>query len=123
MKTFCKVCTIHFQDEFEETLKPPCNYWGDNGMSNMPAYYKKKIWDWLFSLPADEIGEKCNIGISVTYNGVPIEPSDKFENTIPGYVDLTENEKKAFQKDFFKKKLKGENPVNTAKPKKEKIVN
>ena len=64
MKTYCKTCTIHFIDEFEKTLETPCNYWGDIGMTNIPVDVKKKLWDWIFSLPADELPMKYKIGIT-----------------------------------------------------------
>lgn len=111
MKAFCGVCMIHFKDEFDNTLKAPCNYWGDLGMGNLENDLKRKLWDWLFLLPSDEIGLKSGIGVAISLQGVPIEDGDKFENLIPGYKDLSEEQRKQAQRDWFntQKKIMNEN--------------
>lgn len=107
MKFQCRVDTIHFGDEFEKTLQPPCNFWGDMGAGNMPDDLKKKFWDWLFSMPTDEIGEKCQLGFSVMFQVTPISPYDKFVNKIDGYEFMTEQEQQDLQKQYFRMHNKG----------------
>lgn len=63
----------------------PCGFWGDLGMANMPDEDKIKIWNWIFSLPADEIGLKHSIGIGIQISTAPINKADLFENQIEGY--------------------------------------
>lgn len=123
MKTFCVACDIHFIDEFEKTLLPPCNYWGDMGMSNLDVELKKKVWDWLFSLPADEIGIKASLGIGVEIRAVPISNEDTFEAIVPGYVDMNEEEKKKAQKVYFRMKRNNHDITNLTDRKKKTEVN
>lgn len=123
MKIFCRVCTIHFIDEFEATIKAPCNFWGDMGMGNLDIDLKKKLWDWMFSMPTDEIGIKSGLGIWIQMGANPIQEEDKFENIIPGYVVMSEEEKKLSQKEYIKNK-QHQQPYQTApKKEKERIVN
>lgn len=107
MKFHCRVDTIHFADEYEKTLKPPCNFWGDMGMGNVPNDLKKKFWDWLFSMPTDEISIVCDLGISVNFGVIPIRPLDKFVNKIEGYEFMSEQEQQEFQKVYFQMVNKG----------------
>ena len=102
MKMPCNQCGCHFPQDFDETFSAPCNIWGDMGASNLPDDYKKRIWDWFFTLPADEMGLKFSLGVSVLINFVPIQPESMFENRIPGYSELDEAEKQAVQKKWFK---------------------
>jgi len=123
MKTACQTCVIHFVDEFEKTLIPPCNYWGQTGMSTLPTEAKKKVWDWLFSAPADELSG-FHVGMSITYYGVPIADEERFENVIPGYSSMSEEDKKHFQKEFFRKRQQDPNaPIIIPEKKKERIIN
>ena len=101
MKFHCRVDTIHFADEYEKTLKPPCNFWGDMGMGNVPNDLKKKFWDWLFSMPSDEISIVCDLGISVEFRVGVIKPVDKFINRIEGYEYMNEHEQQDLQKRYF----------------------
>ena len=45
MKIACETDIIHFEDEFKDTFKPPCNFWGDMGLANIEVELKKKIWE------------------------------------------------------------------------------
>lgn len=109
MKFGCGVDGVHFANEYEQTLKPPCNFWGDLGMSNMPEDLKKKFWDWLFSMPTDEIGLKSSIGIAIQISTAPIKPEDRLENKIVGYNELSDSERQMFQKEYFLRLRKGKN--------------
>lgn len=103
MKINCLACGCHFPQDFEDTFKPPCNLWGDMGIANLPEDYKRRIWDWYFSIPVDEIAVKFNVGISIAIRGFVIEPETLFENVIPGYNELPEEDRQRVQKDYFKK--------------------
>jgi hypothetical protein len=110
MKVFCKVDGIHFPQDFERTLKPPCNYWGDMGMGNLQEDLKKKFWDWLFSMPSDEIGLKSKIGIAVDFKTVALENGDWFANTIPGYNEMSEEEQQDAQRNGLRNILRDNQP-------------
>lgn len=123
MKIFCQTDGIHFKDEFKDTLKPPCNFWGDIGMTNLPVKTKYIIWDWMFSLPADEIGLKFNVGISFSVKGIAIAEESRFENIVPDYKKLSEKEQKEFQRQYFKGKIDLSKLGVPEKHQKDKIVN
>lgn len=101
MKMACKTDGIHFPKDFKITLKPPCNFWGDMGLSNLPINYKKKLWDWMFAMPADEIGIKFKIGLAFTLQGIGIPDDKKFENLVPGYSTWDEKKQQEFQKEYY----------------------
>lgn len=123
MKFYCKNDAIHFVQDFELTLKPPCNFWGDLGMSNLQIELKKKLWDWIFACPTDEIGILSNIAVSIQIEGIPIPDETKFENVVPGYKDLTEIEQQEYQRKYFKLKRTNPNAIPPRIPKKEKLIN
>lgn len=106
MKFYCQSCGVHFPKEFEKTLKPPCNFWGQMGMSNLPKEYKKKVWDWVFSLPVDEIALKFKIGIGISLSSQPVSGENDFIKMIPGYEKMSEKEQQEAQRKYFKDKTK-----------------
>jgi hypothetical protein len=103
MKFYCKVDGIHFPQDFEMTLKAPCNFWGDMGMSNVSEPMKLKIWDWIFSAPSDELALKEKTGLSIGITGVALSEDKQFKSVVPGYEDMTEEQQQQFQRDYFKK--------------------
>lgn len=107
MKVFCEKCGIHFPEDFEETFKPPCNFWGDMGMATIPDDLKRKLWDWLCSVPSDEIAIRTNIAIGIEIRTALILEEDKFENKINGYTELSEEQKKIAQKTYFREMKRG----------------
>lgn len=102
MKTGCRVCGIHFGDEFDKTLIPPCNYWGDMGMSNFPQDLRKKIWDWQFACPSDEVYVKYKMQLALSISMVHVEEQNRFENIVKEWGSMTEEEKRSFQRAWFK---------------------
>jgi len=112
MKFGCRVDGIHFKQDFEKTFIPPCDFWGDLGMGNLPKELKKKFWDWIFAMPADEIGLKCKIGISVSFQTAPIMEDSQYINMIEGYKDLSEEEQQNLQRKIALKQKKGEDIVS-----------
>lgn len=101
MKTSCPTHGVHFKDEFEQTLLPDCGYWKNcNGMG-LSREAKMKVWDWLFSMPGDEVvGEKYLMQVSMSFQ--PFIGEVEFKNLIPGYENMTEDERKNMQKEYFK---------------------
>lgn len=108
VKESCKFCGVHFPQDFEKTLLPPCNFWGDRGLSNAPVEIKKKIWDWVFSCPADEIFITCNVSFVSEWFALPVPDSAKFENIVQNWNSLSEKERQDFQRSWFR----GEVPYN-----------
>lgn len=107
MKIPCRVDSLHFKNEFEDTLKSPCNLWGDLGLSNISIESKKKFWDWFFSAPMDEIAIEDKIGMSIEFSSAPILPETEFKNIYPGYENLEDQDKQELQKEFHKRKKLG----------------
>lgn len=108
MKFYCTVDGVHFKQEFEKTLEPPCNLWGEMGMSNVPVALRKKLWEWYFTMPSDEIALSCKISVGLVFKIGAIEPGDEFKNKVKGYEDWTEARQQEFQKEYFKRKGRGE---------------
>lgn len=112
MKIVCRVCVVHFADEFEDTLKAPCNFWGDIGLSNISNEDKKKFWDWSLTTIADEFFVKYNLRLNhQCFFDIPTD-EEKVENSIPNYKTMSEEEKKQAQKEYFKEKIKREQQAN-----------
>lgn len=109
VKFHCRVDGIHFPADYEDTLKPPCNFWGELGMSNLQPELKRKFWDWLFSCPSDEIGIKAHIGIGISFATGVILHENEFVNKVKGYVKWTEEQQQAFQREYFKAHQDGQN--------------
>lgn len=100
MKTFCKNCGAHFPVDFPKTLVPPCNFWGEHGMSNVPEDYKLKIWNWIFSGPFDEaIG--FGMQISFSFMAGKYDPTNTFEAMVEGWADMSELEKQDYERQHF----------------------
>lgn len=109
MKIGCKVDGVHFVNDFDLTFIPPCNFWGDLGFSNLPIELKKKFWDWVFTMPTDEIAIASKLGVGISFTVTPIDDATLFENTVKGWHNLTEGEKQLVEKNHFK--LYAKNPT------------
>lgn len=101
MKVFCNSCSIHFLDDFASTNRAPCNFWGDMGMGNVDVSYKRKVWEWMFAMPADEIAVRYGISMQLSVGGKAIAEKDKIENKIPGYLTMTQEQKIEAQRQYF----------------------
>lgn len=121
MKTYCKVCGVHFKPELDSTFKTPCNFWGDMGLSNLDTETKKKIWDWMFDLPSDEIYIKTGIGLAFSLKGYVPPKGTEFKDIVSNWNDLSEEEQQQFQRDYFKGKVSnsGGLPIYYGKPEEE----
>ena len=122
MKLGCSVCGCHFPKEFEETLKPPCNFWGEIGMSNLPVDTKLEIWQWAFSLNVDEIAIKTKTSIAYSFKGIPFSENE-WAVQFPEYESLSEEDQQDFQKQFFVANNKQIKFVYVPKKKKKKLTN
>lgn len=107
MKIGCSQCGCHFRQEFEKTLKPPCNMWGDKGFTNLPVKYKKKLWDWVFKMPSDEISILFDTAIAWMVQGVPILERDKFVNLVPGWEKYDEMRQQDIERWWFIEQNRG----------------
>lgn len=71
-------------------------------MSNLDTELKHKFWDWLFSMPSDEIGILNGMAIWVQYGALPIAPDKEFKNMVPGYDKMTEAEQQEYQREVYR---------------------
>lgn len=110
MKVICKNCGCHFK--FEETLQMPCNYWGDRGLANLPVKDKKKLWNWMFKAPFDELYIKYDLAFEMDFTANRVLDKVKFEDIVENWNQLLEEEKQKFQKEYF---LKYKNQVPSLK--------
>ena len=110
MKAYCTFCGCHFPDEFEKTLEPPCNFWGEHGLSNVSKGIKKEIWDWLFSAPIDKLNVMYKMSMPIKFNAVPMAVGAGFDSIVSNWSDLTEKEKQDFQRLWFKERMSGRKP-------------
>lgn len=107
MKIFCNQCAIHFKGDFKETLKAPCNFWGDLGLSNIEATDKKRLWDWLCELPSDEFAIKYGIGLGFKLSSQVVNLKESWDKIYPNYNNLSEKQKQDLQKKHFKAHMQG----------------
>lgn len=110
MKVGCKICGVHFKDEFAKTLLPPCNFWGDKGVGNLPDAYKQKLWSWMFDFPADEIfcamGEKLTLAMD--WQAAPVQLGTKFNEIVSNWDALTDEQRKEFERNWIKERVSGQ---------------
>ena len=96
MKAFCNKCGCHFPEEFKETLKPTCNWWGDRGASNLPKEWKKKIWDWQFGINVDQLFGETGLSFQNSFwFELPVK-GDTFQEQVEGWGKMTESERKKY---------------------------
>jgi hypothetical protein len=99
MKIVCLDCGVHFPDEFKKALK--CSFWKTRGGEKLSNKAKKIVWDWQFSFPYDDFGEKYGYMLNVGWGLIPYT-GNSFTGSNPKYVSLSEAEKKELQKDWYK---------------------
>lgn len=105
MKIHCRSCGCHFDDDFEETLQPECNMWRERGFHpEMSVEHKRAIWDSYFGVPVDEIADETSVVTNIDIRATPGMSYDgnQFEAIVPGYVYMTDRQKRDFQKCLFK---------------------
>ncbi len=105
MKLHCRTCGCHFDDDFEETLTEECGLWVERGFSkDMSVEHKRALFDAFFSVPVDEIADDTGVVTDIQlkgYKGLTYN-RDLFEQMVPGYVYMSDREKRDFQKRLFK---------------------
>jgi hypothetical protein len=105
MKMHCRTCGCHFDDDFEETLKPECGMWRERGFSDdMSEEHKRAIFDAFFSVPVDEIADATGVVTDIQIKAFPgmNYSGNQFEEMVPGYLYMTDRERRDFQKRYFK---------------------
>jgi len=105
MKMHCRTCGCHFDDDFEETLQEECGMWIERGFSaDMSTEHKRALFDAYFSLPVDEIADETGVITMIDIRGRAdmVYTGNQFEEWVPGYVYMTDQERRAFQKRLFK---------------------
>lgn len=90
-------------------------------MGNLPTEYKKKMWDWVFSMPADEIAVKFKLSVVFSIGAQPIEDANQWEKIKPGYGKMTEKEQQEFQRQHFKTAMQKARE-KSMEPKKDPVV-
>lgn len=110
MKLSCSDHGIHFPADFDVTLGEDCAFWYDRGLENLPDIQKKKLWDWMFAMPTDEIWLQSRYVLGLWVNGRKMSLAEKaklaWHKWIKGYDRMTEAERQAAQKDYFNKKVR-----------------
>jgi len=104
MKVMCQKCGCHFEEEFNKTVR--CGYWEVLGLQDLSKKNKEAVWKWLFSLPQDRIYGEDGIEIGFSMFGRKpegmIKGENQFKKLIPEYKGWSEEQRKKFQKDYFK---------------------
>lgn len=101
MKIFCAKHEIHFSEDFPKAKN--CPLWEGYGMTELSEDLKKKVWDWMFTMPQDEIFLKTGYGIQFQMSLVYVGKSENvFAKHIKGYKDWPDKKRKRFQKAYFK---------------------
>lgn len=115
MKVQCSQHGCHFPQEFEQTLQPDCPYWHVMGASGMSIESRRKIWDWLFSMPADEIFITDNLQFSFSMSFSRTQVGTTFKEMVPGWEEMKEADRQLFEKEYFKDPANVSQIVNKAK--------
>lgn len=104
MKVQCNSCGCHFKEDFDITQTPACNWWGDYKMANLPVDWKKRIWDWIFSCPTDEMEEQIGMSMIMTFFATPFDKSKQdFSAFVQGWDQMDEVARREYQREFYKK--------------------
>lgn len=102
MKIPCIKHGCHFPEEFEEAWR--CPFWKSFGLGRLPKVQKRKLWDWLFQLPCDEIYLQSGYMIGVQVSGRKSKTvENEWAENDPKYVKMSEKQKRAHQKRILKK--------------------
>lgn len=97
----CGICGIHFPQDFDATLKTPCNFWGEHGLSNISVEDKRLIWDWIFKMPSDPMYIKYGINMVFSFGVTPIGKVQPFNELFENYDQLTEEEQQQLQRKYY----------------------
>lgn len=107
MKVFCRQHGVHFPHEFNITCRRGCPFWGDHGLQKLPTKYKRKVWEWLFALNADELFGETGYEIALQFYGRRAPIKHLWHNVKKGYAKLSEKQRQAFQKRHVRKSIGG----------------
>ena len=98
MKIFCPSCGVHFENEFDKTLK--CDFWKLRGLDTIDNRRKKQVWNWLTSFNFDEFAIRTGYSLNVDWKGEKYN-GDMFDKSVSEYKNLTEKQRREFQKQWF----------------------
>lgn len=97
----CKKCGCHFKEDFNRSLR--CGFWKERNLQKLSKKNKEHVWNWFFSLESDRIAVEQKIALAVSFTGSKLENAvNEFEKNVEGYKDWSDNERKDFQKEYFK---------------------
>lgn len=101
MKVFCLNCGCHFREDFEGTLK--CGFWKMKGLQNLSTKFKKRIWNWIFSSPQDELAGATGYLLEFDWRAAPKRyEENEFAKEVPNYNKWPDEKRKQFQREYFK---------------------
>lgn len=110
MKVQCPEHGAHFGDEVGDITS--CTwFWAQWGLKDLPGIAKQELAEWLVELPADKIFIETGWGIGFLLNGEYLGYENSFAQSLPGYSDWSEDERREYQRSSIKQAL-------AAKPKK-----
>lgn len=105
MKITCYSHGAHFSNADDEFVKCPY-YWKATGTTDLPDDSKRDIAEWLFTMPVDKIWLETGWGLSVPlFKGDFVGWYNSLAENVPGYEDMTEEQRQAWQKQMFRKQL------------------
>lgn len=105
MKIQCRTCGCHFDDDFEETMRPECGMWSDRGFHRgVSREHKLAMWNMYFSVPVDAIADDSGVIVSLDMRAYPNKTyeGNEFEANVPSYRSMTDRQKRDFQKRLSK---------------------
>ena len=101
MKIPCPQHGAHFGDEIDEIVS--CNFvWARWNLAALPEPNRRELAEWYTDIPSDKIFIETGWGIGVGLNGEYIGYENAFANQ-PGYEEMSEEERRQYQKDMIKK--------------------
>ena len=106
-KWSCPTCGLHFEDEFEDTLKPECALWKVYNAETLETEDKKKVWDWWFSAPGNYLASKYNLYLMIQFAGFkPVvkggEHGNQFAENVRGWEKMNDAQQRDFQREWQK---------------------
>lgn len=110
------MCGCHFPEDFKDTLKPTCNFWGDRGGGNIPVEWKRKVWDWQFSINYDQLFADTGMQLTTSWGFNTVDIADTFKTKVPGWDKMPDAKRRLYEKDHFKKLWREQAKQNNNQP-------
>ena len=104
MKIPCPTHGAHFGDEPADLAQ--CDwYWKTFKLENLPLQAKLDMAQWIMQMPSDKIWLETGWGINVYPTGQFIG-NIGLKDSIPDYEGWTDEQRREYQRDFYKRSLK-----------------